>query len=130
MGGYWVGMAIVTHVPPIFPKGQGEPPVIGFDKVAHVVGFAGLAWLLRVVVRWPLWAIVGVGLVYGVLDEVTQPPFRRTADPLDYIADLLGLGVGLLAAIPFLRERRAGPPRPAPTADAARPLADGVHPPA
>ena len=48
---------------------------------------------------------------YGVADELTQPFIGRTADALDYIADLAGAGSGVL--IGRIWSQRAARPVPA-----------------
>lgn len=101
---YWTAAFVVTHLPPFLPKDEddGPDPLVGPDKVVHFVGFAILAWLLVRVLpeRWPLaWrnaATVGICAAYGVFDELTQPPFGRTADANDFLADMLGVAAGLL----------------------------------
>ncbi|MEM6314676.1 MAG: VanZ family protein, partial [Planctomycetota bacterium] len=98
VGGLWVAMFVVTHVPS-FHTGDPETGRMGFDKIAHFLGFALLACMLRVMLWWRVVVIVGVLAVYGVVDELTQPIVGRTADPVDWVADMLGVGFGLLAAI-------------------------------
>jgi len=70
------------------------------DKLAHFLLFGGFAWLwLRAAPG--AWIRVGlVGLLYGVLTEVAQAliPGQRTGDPMDVLADALGLAAGILAA--------------------------------
>ena len=67
----------------------------------HFLTFGGLAGLLcwsrflRRAGPWPNAALaLSVGMVYGVLEETTQPWFGRTNDPGDLIADALGLSWG------------------------------------
>lgn len=109
LGVYWVMAFVVTHLPPIFEKDDtpGFEPPIGPDKVVHFFGFAALAFLLMNTLR-RLSTPVAVGLtlllcaIYGVFDELTQPPFARTADPWDWVADMVGAIVGITF---FLRVR-------------------------
>ena len=112
----WVVAAVLTHVPPFWSDDGPSPPGgIGRDKILHLVGYFGLA----VLTRWALatagarrasgWTVV-ILLVWGVVDELTQPPFGRTADPLDYAADVVGvaLAVAAVAAGVAARRRRGG----------------------
>jgi VanZ family protein len=46
-------------------------------------------------VIWPWFVTLAL---FAACDEATQPFFRRAADPLDWVADCLGLAVGMLAA--------------------------------
>ena len=79
--------------------------MIPFDKTMHVLAFAGLAVLLMGSRLWrsrQVWVhaagAVGIGLIYGVVEELTQPWFGRTRSVADLAADgiglLLGAGVG------------------------------------
>lgn len=82
-----------------WPLGVGGPAVPGVDKVVHVAVFAAVALAGRRagVGVWPLAA--GLGL-HAVVSEAVQGALldRRDADPLDVVADLAGVVVGLLAA--------------------------------
>ena len=112
----WVAATVLTHVPP-FWSDDGPPRAggVGPDKLLHLVGYFGLA----VLTRWAL-ATAGVRrasvvtvaglLAWGVIDELTQPPFGRSADALDYAADVVGtlLGVAAAAAIGRWRRRPGG----------------------
>ncbi len=78
----------------------------GFDKCVHVAAFAVLGAVLFLVLSrpqtrpiwWVLWqtAIVGVGL--GFLTEVLQPIVKRTCDPVDLLADCIGIVAGSMLA--------------------------------
>lgn len=79
-----------TDSPPLFPHD---------DKVFHALAFSGIGaswwWAthrLRVV-----WSI---GVVMAVGTEIVQSllPWPRTMEPLDMAADVVGVGLGLLAA--------------------------------
>jgi VanZ family protein len=36
---------------------------------------------------------------FGAIDEITQPFFRRHADPLDWVYDCIGIGIGIAAVM-------------------------------
>jgi VanZ family protein len=97
---YWLAMFIGTHLP-----GRPVPldPAHSWDKVEHVTAFAGLAMLLCV--AGALWRgasqrllvmVLGLLALYGIMDEMTQQflPFR-TPDTGDWLANMLGAGLGL-----------------------------------
>jgi VanZ family protein len=98
---YWIALVAGTHwptLPQIGPK--------NFDKVLHVSAYCGLIVLLSLSLfwgrpwQWRRYAAVFLGLAaFGGFDELTQPPFHRTADWLDWFADLTGLSVGLALAV-------------------------------
>ncbi|WP_425395494.1 VanZ family protein [Aeoliella sp.] len=110
LAAYWLVMLAATHRPA--KPTPGAPPATHIDKPAHAVGFAILAWMLA----WCWCAglpltfrraaiILGVLLAYSVLDELTQPWFARTCDPLDLLADLVGAAIGL-GAFALMSRRR------------------------
>jgi VanZ family protein len=80
-----------------------------FDKLAHVVEFAGLALFLSVAFRrtlpegrralTPLFVIL-VGLAVGVLDETYQLSVPgRAVEFLDWVADTVGATIGAAAGM-------------------------------
>lgn len=96
---YWLALFIGTHIPiERLPLNRGSA-----DKLAHVAAFAALALLLAVAWRlstgrlparhlpW-LWLIV---VLYGAIEEITQPLVNRMASPIDWLADALGALLGL-----------------------------------
>ena len=101
---YWCGLFVATHAPIDIPLSINR-----LDKLQHAAAFLGLGALLYAVAAnyWrPGWmTAVGMFLVagtYGALDEWTQQFVPgRTADPIDWVADLIGaaLGICLAAAI-------------------------------
>jgi VanZ family protein len=97
---YWLALFIATHVPVerlVFNPGAK-------DKYAHVAAFAGLAFLLAMAWRitagrlhlrqlvW-VWTIV---VLYGAIEETTQPFVGRTASNIDGVADAIGATLGLI----------------------------------
>lgn len=101
---YWLTAFVVTHIPPLRLRNPDAPPrLIPLDKIVHFGGFLALSWLLmnllsrRLGVAWSILLTVLICALYGAFDELTQPPFDRTADVWDWIADMAGCGAGLLA---------------------------------
>ena len=108
---YAIVAFVFTHIPP-FRKGPPRPePLIGIDKLFHFGGFAIYAVVLANVLgrRMNRAATVATTLIaltlYSVVDELTQPPFGRTADAKDWIANMIGVVVGLLAYRVMLRHK-------------------------
>jgi VanZ family protein len=98
---YWLALVTGTHWPKLPQIGPS-----GFDKVLHVSAYAGLIVLLSLSVfwgrpaSWRQYGLIWLGLaLFGGFDELTQPPFHRTADWYDWFADLTGLALGLLVAL-------------------------------
>jgi len=99
---YWLALFASTHVPEV-------PHAIVTrisDKLLHGGGFAILAflfvwaWSSRGRLAGRQWLVVlAVLVLYGAADEVTQIPVGRNADPLDWLADVIGVIVGLSAFV-------------------------------
>jgi len=101
LAGYWIALFLGTHLPSEVSSLPGQP----VDKVSHFVGFAGLAILLATtwqtaagkLSRNHLWVVWIVTALYGALDEWTQSFVGRETSAGDWLADVLGAGIGLAA---------------------------------
>jgi len=99
-------LLVLTHIPhAAIPEFLNATLL---DKVEHVLAYGAVAifFTLSVPNRAPF-PVLLVGLLtlaaIGVVDEVTQPLFGRSADVRDYVADLVGISLGFLI---FLVKRR------------------------
>ncbi|NMC70979.1 MAG: VanZ family protein [Myxococcales bacterium] len=91
------------------------------DKLAHAVLYAVLGFLAalgaardarlrRHPIGFLLLAVVGCLAALGALDEVHQAWIPgRSADVLDWVADLAGGTLGAFAGLPWLRRRSTEP---------------------
>jgi len=92
--GYWAALVAGTHWPrPPHMLGLGTS-----DKVLHLTAYFGLS--LLVYFNWAVWrsvslrhgiAIAALLIAFGAVDEVTQIPFGREAQFLDWVADCVGV---------------------------------------
>ena len=111
---YWVAIFVATHLPP------SRLPQTGVgDKTAHVVGYFGLGVLLYLWLwlRFParratgVW-VLGICMIYGLVDELLQIPIGRHATLGDWIADVIGaaMAVAVMETVrwvhPLLSSRR------------------------
>lgn len=117
--GAWAALVLtLTSIPhPETPL----PEVAGLDKLAHVALYAVLGLLaafgaarderlLRRPTALLLLGITGCLAVLGALDELHQAWIPgRSADVLDWVADLVGGALGALAGLPWLARRSARP---------------------
>lgn len=98
LGVYWLAIFIATHLP------SQSMPVVASDKLAHLVAFSGLGFLLTWAVsrtgrsvRWQAFRVLTIALVYASIDEWSQRFVAgRQPDLEDVLADVLGAGVGLI----------------------------------
>ena len=75
------------------------------DKIMHVIAFAALAFPLARTGRFG-WLPVFVGAsTFGGLIELIQPNFNRSADMNDWIADLVGVVIGIICGLIYRRLR-------------------------
>lgn len=94
-------LVFLTHYPrPQELLGEDLPP----DKMLHFLAYGVLGFLVTAAVvtrrRWS-WRTAGLTAValagFAALDELTQPLFGRSAEPMDWIWDLAGLAAGIVA---------------------------------
>lgn len=92
-------------------KDLPEIDIFSFDKIAHFTVFAGFGWLWMRALQGPLPRrtayVLASGLAYAALTEVYQGllPYDRTPDPLDALANALGLLTAVLLYRVFQRKR-------------------------
>jgi VanZ family protein len=94
---YWIILYTLTHVP--VPSG---PP--GSDKLLHIAAYFVLAFLFSMVLytrsvptkRLIITTIVSL-CAFAIFDEVTQELVNRHCDPLDALADSVGIVLGITA---------------------------------
>ena len=93
-----VGMLWSIHQPPPAPDGT--------DKLVHLIAFAALAFPLARTGRFGLIPVFIGASFFGGLIELIQPSFGRSADMQDWIADIAGVGLGIVLALLYRRLRK------------------------
>lgn len=100
--GWWaLAGAVVVHLLALYLPGSPDPGpdlVPHLDKVVHVGLFAVPTFLARrVTTAW--WPVVLIAL-HAPVSELVQYHFipYRSGDPLDLVADVVGIGLGLWLA--------------------------------
>ncbi|MDN5860863.1 MAG: VanZ family protein [Pseudonocardia sp.] len=84
----------------LFTPASGLPSVFpGADKLVHLATFGALVFTGRLA-RIPRGRLVAGLVGYAVASEVLQGllPIGRSPDPVDVLADVLGIAVGVLVA--------------------------------
>ena len=97
---YWLGIFAATHIP--IPGWVREMGVS--DKTMHFVAYMILALLLwfgtsfEKKADWKKlrpWLLSAIILLYGLVDELLQHFMKRSMDPKDFAANMLGLAVAM-----------------------------------
>ena len=78
----------------------------GLDKIGHFVAYGAITFLLVLSIKARPSLLSAAILFFvtsalGAVDELTQPLVNRVASPVDWIADIVGISVVLLAFICF-----------------------------
>ncbi len=94
-----LALFVATH----FPATAIPYRISAFDKLAHCLAY--LALTFSVLISWDLtigqlrpqhyFIVWLVGTLYGAFDEVTQIAVGRQCDVRDWMADILGIVIGL-----------------------------------
>ncbi len=109
--GLSITIAALTLIPLNVPKS-----VPGTDKLHHLLAFAALTLPCAALYPKALLKVVLAAAIYGAAIEVIQPYFGRSGELADFIADLLGIGLGATLGLLFhyvfligLSRRRVSP---------------------
>lgn len=104
---YLVAIFTATHIPLDVNLPSNSLGLMDHaDKFVHLGLYALLTLVVLVgwelTIRTPLqakhyFAVWLVGTVYGMVDEATQIPVGRTGDMHDWLADVVGIILGLVA---------------------------------
>ena len=82
------------------------PAPEGSDKLIHLVAFATLAFPLARTRRFGLLPVFIGASAFGGAIELIQPSFNRSADINDWIADVVGVALGIGCGLLYRRIRR------------------------
>ena len=95
------GLAVLAQLVVLYAPGTavGFFAVPHVDKVVHVVVFAAVVLAGRRM-GLPLWPLAAVSVVQAVMSEIVQDALvpARSGDPLDMVADLAGITLGILVS--------------------------------
>ena len=86
---------------------EAPPPVPeGSDKLVHFIAFAALAFPLARTGRFGLLPVFIGASAFGGIIELIQPSFNRSADFNDWVADVVGVILGRIFAVPSTKSLR------------------------
>ena len=77
----------------------------GSDKLVHFMAFAALAFPLARTGRIGLLPVFIGASIFGGAIELIQPSFNRSADINDWVADILGVALGIGGGLLYRRIR-------------------------
>ena len=90
----------------LWPLDQPPPAPAGSDKIVHFIAFAALAFPLARTGRFGLLPVFIGASAFGGAIELIQPTFNRSADVNDWVADIIGVLLGIAGGLLYRRIRR------------------------
>jgi len=99
-----VGLALTVAM--LWPLDAPPPAPEGSDKLVHLIAFAALAFPLARTGRLGLLSVFIGASAFGGAIELIQPMFNRSADVNDWIADTVGVIIGIGCGLLYRRLRK------------------------
>ena len=96
-------VTLALTVAMLWPLDQPPPAPEGSDKLVHFIAFAALAFPLARTGRFDLMPVFIGASAYGGIIELIQPSFNRSADVNDWIADVVGVVLGIGCSLLYRR---------------------------
>ena len=100
-----LAVTLTLSVAMLWPVDQPITPD-GTDKIVHLVAFAALAFPLARTGRFGLLPVFVGASAFGGAIELIQPSFNRSADVNDWVADIVGVILGISLGLLYRRLRR------------------------
>jgi len=101
-----IAVTLALTVAMLWPMEATPPAPEGSDKLVHFVAFAALAFPLARTGRIGLLPVFVGASAFGGAIELMQPSFNRSADINDWIADIVGVLLGISCGLLYRRIRR------------------------
>jgi VanZ family protein len=99
-------VTITLTIAMLWPLDQPPPAPEGTDKIVHLIAFAALAFPLARTGRLGLLPVFIGASAFGAIIELIQPTFNRSADAKDWVADTLGVLIGVGLGLAYRRIRQ------------------------
>ena len=99
-------VTLILTVAMLWPLEAPPPAPEGSDKLVHFIAFAALAFPLARTGRFGLLPVFLAASAYGGAIELIQPSFNRSADFNDWVADVVGVALGIGCGLLYRRLRR------------------------
>ena len=94
-------LTLTLTVTMLWPLDAPPPVLKGSDKMAHLIAFAALSFPLSRTGRFGLLPVFLGASVFGGMIELIQPTFNRSADMNDWVADIIGVVIGILCGLVY-----------------------------
>jgi VanZ family protein len=101
-----IAVTLTLSVAMLWPMDRPPPAPVGTDKLVHLIAFAALAFPLARTGRIGLLPVFIGASAFGGAIELMQPSFNRSADINDWIADIVGVLLGISCGLLYRRIRR------------------------
>ena len=98
-------VTLILTVAMLWPLDTPPPAPNGSDKIVHLFAFAALSFPLARTGRFGLIPVFVGASAFGGLIELIQPSFNRSADMEDWVADIIGVVIGILCGLMYRRLR-------------------------
>jgi VanZ family protein len=89
----------------LWPLEAPRPAPEGSDKIVHFIAFVALAFPLARTGRFGVIPVFISASAFGAIIELIQPTFNRSADLNDWVADTLGVLIGIGLGLAYRRVR-------------------------
>ena len=99
-------VTLTLTVAMLWPIDQPPPAPKGMDKLVHFIAFAALAFPLARTGRFGLLPVFLGASAFGGAIELIQPSFNRSADVNDWVADVMGVVLGIGCGLLYRRLRQ------------------------
>ena len=99
-------VTLTLTVAMLWPLEAPPPAPEGSDKLVHFIAFAALAFPLARTGRFGLLPVLIGASAFGGAIELIQPSFNRNADLNDWVADVVGVILGIGLGLLYRRLRR------------------------
>lgn len=90
----------------LWPLDAPPPAPDGSDKILHLLAFAALSFPLSRTGRFGLLPVFVGASAFGGVIELIQPSFNRSTDMNDWIADIIGVAIGIACGLIYRRLRK------------------------
>ena len=99
-------VTLALSVAMLWPLEAPPPAPEGSDKLVHLIAFSALAFPLARTGRFGLLPVFVGASAFGGAIELIQPSFSRSADVNDWVADVVGVVLGIGCGLLYRRLRR------------------------